>query len=118
MIANDNQCATSVSRVDAPSGIGEHDSFDPHAGENAHGKRNLLRRISLVKVNASLHGGDGDAIDGADDQIAGVADRCALRERRNLRIRNAMRVPQIVGEASESGAQDKCDARAQAGARE
>ncbi len=57
-------------------------------------------------------------VDGADDKVAGVADGGALGKGRNVRVGNADRVLEFVGEAAEAGAEHQSDARAERGARE
>ena len=38
------------------------------------GKVTCEHRVAFVSVDAALHDGDGDAADGAEDELAGVAD--------------------------------------------
>ena len=80
VIADQNQGALREPEIDASGGVGDDEGANPHAREYPDGKSDLLRGVSLIKMNAALHGSDRDGAGIADDQTSGVADRGGLRE--------------------------------------
>jgi hypothetical protein len=60
-------------------------------------------------VDAALHDGDGDARDGAEDEVAGVAFDGGAGEVGNLGVGDASGSADVVGEVAEAGAEDDAD---------
>jgi hypothetical protein len=113
VVFDQDQRALRVAEVDASGGVGEDHGVDSHAGEHADGKGDLLRGVSLVLVDATLHGGDWHIACLADDKPAGVSDGGGLGKGWNLGVGNFRRVSQGVGEGPEAGAQNESDFRAE-----
>ncbi len=117
VIADEHERALRIPEVDASGSVGDDDGANAHAREHANGERDFLRRISLIKMNAALHGCDWNGACISDDHPPGMPDRGRLRERRNLGIRDASRIAERVGEGAEAGAKNKTDLRSKRGAR-
>ncbi len=109
VIADEHQRALGEAEIDASGGVGQDDGLDPHAGEDADRERDLLRGVSLVEVDAALHGGNCDFARFADYQAAGVSDGGGLWERRNFRVGDAGGIGERVGEGAEAGTEDEAD---------
>ncbi len=103
MVANQHQRALLVIQIDAARRVGQEDGTNSHAAEDAHGEGDLLRRVTFIKMHASLHHGDGDRTRFADHHLSSVADRGRAREGRDLRERDAGRVGERIGETAEAG---------------
>ena len=58
----------------AAGGVGDDEGGAAEEAEDAGGEGDLLHRVAFVGVDAALHDGYGDAGDGAEDELAGVAD--------------------------------------------
>src|ERR1700722_18766700 len=53
--ANQHQRALRVAEIDSSGGICENHGANAHAAEHADRKRDLLRGVALVEMDASLH---------------------------------------------------------------
>src|SRR5277367_2916613 len=89
VIADDDERALGELQIDAAGGVGENGGANAEAAEDAHGKRDLLRGVAFVEMDAALHGGDGDVFDFANHQTAGVADGGGTREAGNFFVGDA-----------------------------
>src|SRR5208337_659402 len=94
---------------DPTRGIRQDHRLDAHPGKHADGERDILHGVAFVKVHATLHCGDLDAIHLANHQLAGVADGRRAGKVGNLSVRNARGVSELVCKRSQSGAQHQCD---------
>jgi hypothetical protein len=68
-------------------------------------------------VDAALHAGDGDVVDGAEDELPGVADGGGLGKVGDLSVGDFGGVGKLIGKCAEAGAQDESDFGAQGGLR-
>ena len=93
--------------------VGQDDGANSHAPEHAHGKRDLLCRISLVKMHAALHHGHRDGARLSDHHLSSVADCGGSRECRNVSVRDALRVGERIGKPAETGTQHQTNSRTQ-----
>ena len=75
MIADHHQPALHEFPFNAARGVRQNDGLHAHAREDADGKRHLLHRITLVKMDAALHPRHRDRSHFSDDQLAGMTDR-------------------------------------------
>ena len=98
-----------VAGVDAAGGVGDDERFAADEAEDAGGEGDLGEGVALVGVDASLHDGDGNSGDSAEDEVAGVAFDGGAGEVGNLRVRNAGGAADVVGEVAEAGAEDDAD---------
>jgi len=101
---------TIVDYVNNPPSVAEIKSA---LAEMASKPRDLLRRISFIKMYTSLHGRNGHAACVANHHLTGMANCGGARERRNLIVRHTSRVCQGIGKAAKTGTQDQTNARTQ-----
>ncbi len=80
VVGDGDEGAGGVGGVDAAGGVGDDEGGAAEQAEDAGGKGDLRHGVALVGVDAALHDGDGDAGDGAEDEVAGVAFDGGLRE--------------------------------------
>ena len=73
MVGDGDEGALPEVGVDAAGGVGDDEGVAAEEAEDASGEGDLGERVALVGVDAALHDGDGDAVDGAEDEFAGVA---------------------------------------------
>ena len=66
-------------------------------------------------MTAALHGSDGYVRRFSNHKLAGVSDGGGTRKRRDVRVRNAHGIGEVVGEGAEAGAENESDFRAQGG---
>src|SRR5580704_4282985 len=115
VIADDDEASLGEFFLDAAGGVGEDDGFDAEAGKNANGKGDVLRRVAFVEMDAALHASDFDAVDLADDELAGVADSGGAGEVRDFCVGDPRGAGELVSEGAEAGAEDERDFRTQLG---
>ena len=113
MIANDDQRALSVLDIDATRSVGKNQSAYASTREHTRRKRNLGRRIALIQMHASLHHRNGHVPGLAKHQPSRVPNRRRTRKRRDVRIRNADRLGEVVGKRSQPRSKNQTDLRAQ-----
>ncbi len=100
-----------VARVDAAGRVGHDQFLHAESSQHAHGEGDLVHAVSFVGVHATLHDGDGDAAEIAEDELAGVSGDGGLREAGDLGVGDRDRVLHLRGEAAQSRTQDDADAR-------
>src|SRR5580700_3181988 len=115
VIADDDEASLGEFFFYAAGGVGEDDGFDAEAGKNANGKGDVLRRVAFVEMDAALHASDFDAVDLADDELAGVADSGGAGEVRDFCVGDPRGAGELVSEGAEAGAEDERDFRTQLG---
>ncbi len=89
VVADQHQRALLVGEIDSSRRVGKNDGANSHTLEDPHGEGDLLRRISLIKMDAALHRGHGNSCGHADHHLSGVADGRRKRKSRNLSKRDA-----------------------------
>src|SRR3954453_10697998 len=75
VITDKHQRALRESEIDATRGVGEDHGFDTHTRKYANGERDLLGGITLVLMDAALHGGDFNCGSFANNEASGVSYR-------------------------------------------
>src|SRR5439155_697253 len=85
--------------------------FGSEAAQHAHGKRDGLRVVALVVVEAAVHYRDVFALEASHDKLAGMAWRRAFLETRDLRVRDAHGLGHVVRESPEPAPEDDSDPR-------
>jgi hypothetical protein len=113
MIADDHQRALLELQVNAPCGIGQDRSPNPHAAQHAHGKRDFLRRVALVEMNPPLHRRHRNASGFADNHLAGVPNRRGTRKMRDVGVGDASGIGEFVGKAAQAGTEHQRDSGTQ-----
>lgn len=73
VVGDDHQVAYAEVGVHAAGGVAHEERLDAQLVHHAYGERHLLHRVSLVVVEAPLHGHDVLAAELAEDELAGVA---------------------------------------------
>src|SRR5260370_37276004 len=102
VVTDQNQRALLIAEIDTPSGVGENHGTNSHAAKHAHGKRDFLRGVTLIKMHAALHCGDHDVASFADYHLTCVADRSRTWKRRNLGVRDAHSFAERVSESAQA----------------
>ena len=75
MVGDGYERAVGAGGADAAGGVGDDEGVvQPSSAEDADGEGDLGHGVALVGVDATLHDGDGNAGDRAEDELAGVAD--------------------------------------------
>ena len=87
---------------DASGGVGDDEGLATEEAEDAGGEGDLIHAVAFVGVDAALHDGDRDAGDGAEHEVAGVADDGGLREVRDVRVGDAGGGFDVGGEVAET----------------
>ncbi len=87
VVADQHKRALLIIQIDPACRVGQDDGANAHAPEHAHGKRDLLRRISFIKMHAALHHGHGNKARRADHQLSSMPDRSRPRETREFRCK-------------------------------
>ena len=109
VVGDADEAALRVGLVDAAGGVGDDERLAAEQAEHAHGEGDLGHCVAFVGVHAALHDGDGDAADGADDELALVAFDGGAREVRDLGVGDDDGVLDLRGEAAEAGAEDDAE---------
>ena len=109
MVGDDHQIAHAERGVDAPRGVRHEEVSDAQLLHHTHGEGHLLHRITLVVVEAALHGHDPAALDRSEDHPALVAlDRRDGEPGYLLVFDGELRVDP-VGEIAQPGAEHDAD---------
>ncbi len=95
--------------VDAAGGVGDDQDAAAEEAEDTGGEDDLGNGVALVGVDAAFHDGDGDTRDGAEEEVAGVADYGGLGEVRDGAIGDGGGVLDRLGEVAEAGAENDGD---------
>ena len=86
MVGDNHQVADAECGVHTASGIADKECLDTQFVHHTDRERHFFHRVSLVEMEAALHGQNVDATEFAEDQFAAVALDGGYREVRNLRI--------------------------------
>ncbi len=106
VVGDGDEGAGGVGGVDAAGGVGDDEGGAAEEAEDAGGEGDLGHGVALVGVDAALHDGDGDAGDGAEDEVAGVAFDGGLREVGDVGVGDGDGSANVRGEGAEAGAED------------
>src|SRR6185437_2300007 len=113
VVANHNQPALAVIKIDRAGGVGEDGRADANASEDAHRKNHFPARISFIEMNAALHRGDRNLAGFSDREPAGMPWNGRARESRNFLVRDSRGGIQFVGERAEARAENQRNFRPQ-----
>ena len=94
--------------------VGEHEDLRAEQPQRADRGRDGGRLDPLVDVRAALEAGDGDAVERAERERAGVARDRADAEAGDVGVGDRDRVGELVDERAEAGAEHEPDARREA----
>src|ERR1700722_9877110 len=89
VIGDQNQLTLLEIQPDAAGSVGDDQGRDSQSPEDADGKGDFLRRVSLISVDAALHDRDGCPGDGTYYQTAAMTFYRRPRKVRNLLVGNA-----------------------------
>ncbi len=95
--------------ADAAGGVGDDEGGAAEQAEDASGEGDLRERVAFVGVDAALHDGYGDAADGAEDELAGVADDGGERPVGDVGVGDGGGGFDLGGEVAETGAEDDAE---------
>ncbi len=109
MVGDDNDGALREGRADASGGVGDDEGLATEEAEDAGGEGDLIHAVAFVGMDAALHDGYGDARDGAQDEVAGVADDGGLGEVWDVSVGDAGGGFDVGGEVAETGAKDDAE---------
>src|SRR6185437_6233668 len=113
VVANHNQRALAVIKIDRAGGVGEDGRADANASEDAHRKNHFPARISFIEMDATSHRGDRNFAGFSDREPAGMPWNRRARESRNFLVRDSRGGIQFVGERAEARAEDQRNFRPQ-----
>src|SRR5690606_36039742 len=111
MIGDQHQMARRHFGFQAAGRISQNDAFYTQPAEDSHREDDLLHRIAFVVMKSSLLEGDRNAADLAEHETARVALDGGADEIWDLVIRDRNGVLKLVGECTESAAEDDRDPR-------
>src|SRR5690606_38287911 len=106
MIGDQHQMARRHFGFQAAGRISQNDAFYTQPAEDSHREDDLLHRIAFVVMKSSLLDGDRNAADLAEHETARVALDGGADEIWDLVIRDRNGVLKLVGECTESAAED------------
>ena len=106
MVGDGDDGALRECGADASGGVGDDEGLATEEAEDAGGEGDLIHAVALVGVDAALHDGYGDACDGAEDEVAGVADDGGLREVWDVCVGDAGGGFDVSGEVAKTGAEN------------
>ena len=109
VVGDGDDGALCVAGADAACGVGDDEGLAAEEPEDAGGEGDLFHGVALVGVDAALHDGYGNACDGAEYEVAGVAYDGGLGEVGNVGVGNACGRLDVGGEVSEAGAEDDAE---------
>src|SRR5581483_10830612 len=102
VVVHHDQRTLLVVEVNSTGSFGEDQRAHAHAPEHAYRKRDILRRISFIKMDAPLHSGDWHPSRFPYDHVSRMPNGSGKGKRRNFGIGNSSRVRKFVGEAAEA----------------
>ena len=105
MVGKQNQLALLEIEANAPGGVGQHQGGDAQPAKNAHREGDFFRGVSLVRVDAALHHGDGSSSDGTEDQASAMAFDRGAGKVGYVAVRDGDGVLDAVGERTQPGAE-------------
>ena len=97
--------------ADASGGVGDDEGLRAEETEDAGGEGHLVHAVALVGVDSALHDCDGNAVDVAEDEMAGVALDGGLREVGDVGVGDARGGFDVGGEVAQTGAEDDAESR-------
>ena len=97
VVADYDQRALLELRIDSAGSVGQDDRANAHAPEHSNGKRDFPGRIAFVEVYPALHGRERNTAGISDHHLSGVSDSRRSGKERNLGVRNANRLAELVG---------------------
>ena len=109
MILDDHQVTHVELEAHAAGGVGNEQFPDADGHHHADGEDDEVHPVAFVVVDAALHGDDGLAAEGADDEIPLVADGRGDRETGDVLVGDDERVRDLVGQLAEAAAQHDAD---------
>ena len=108
-VGDDHQVADAERGVDAARGVRHEEVFDTQLLHHAHGEGHLLHRVTLIVVEAALHGHHPAALDRPEDHPALVALDRRDGEPGDIFIFDGELRVDPVGEIAQSGAENDAD---------
>ena len=105
VVGDENKLPDFVSVDDAARRIGENYGANAECTHHTHGKGDVLRRVALVEVHATLHDDNGRSTERARNQAAGVPLDRRLGEVGNRFVRHDHRIVNRVSRSAQSGSQ-------------
>jgi len=109
VIADEDERALRVAGVDSSGGVGDDDTMDAHAAEDAHREGDFGGRVSFVAVHAALHDSDWRGRELADEQFAAVSFDRGAREVWDFGVGNRCGFGDVGCYFAEAGAEDDGD---------
>ena len=101
MVPYDDQVSDLVVRVAGPGGVGDEKILDAQRLHYPYSDGNEVHRVTLVVVEAALHGYDLLASEFSEDEVPLVPDGCRYGKSRDFTVRDDRPVSDSVGEPSE-----------------
>src|SRR5258708_39826161 len=99
--------------INSSGSISEYDSLNAHASENPHRERDLVRRVTFVKMHPPLHDRNRNISGETNDHLSGMSNGRRLRKARNTRVRDSRCFGELVSKAAKPGTQHKPNSRTQ-----
>ena len=106
MIPDNHKVSHTEAQVGAAGCVGNKQVLDTNHLHHADRKRDKCHVISLIVVDTALHGNNGFAAEGANNEAALVADCGGHREARNVPVGDFQRILNLVCQLAKAGAQD------------
>ena len=111
MILDQHEIAYLEAGVDAARGIRDDERLNAELSQHIDRIGDLVRRIALVAVQTALHADNAAARERAADQTACMVGRGRDTEMRDIAIRDADRLLDLLRERAEARAEDDADLR-------
>lgn len=111
MVVDEHDITGAVGGIHTAAGVGDDQDLGTERLYYADGERNLIERISLVHVEATFHGDDGDIAEAATNESAAVADRGRLWKVRDIAVFDRNFHVDLFGKTSQSCAKNNTGAR-------
>src|SRR5215470_3925422 len=86
VVADNNEPPLRELALDAARRVRQDDCFHSHPRKDANRKYHILRRVSLIEMDAPLHPRNWYRSYFPNDHLSGVPNGCRLRKIRDLRI--------------------------------
>ena len=106
MVTDDHQITYTEGLVDATSSVGDEEVLDTQELHHTDGEGDLLHRITLVVVEASLHAEHRDTRERTCNKVSLVTDGRRVREVRNLGIGDDRGVLEHIAELTQTATED------------
>jgi hypothetical protein len=105
VIADHHQCALVKSHINPARGVRQDQILDTEQLKGPNRESNFFQRIAFVIMNAALHRQNRHAVNIADHECAGMALRCRRDEARDVAVRNANCIFELIGKTAETTSQ-------------